>query len=308
MSHSPIASPEARERADKRAYLAWLGTLSPIELAKAQSLGVASWLPAKGWRTNGTTEDALDIAECEVIPEGEARGRRNSRPMIAVRNDNIDAMEPENSSILRDVKARNECKVRLSPLAQFLEVDVEDISEEAIHAAEEDFSHALRWAFGSGNEDPVSLGRRTGVVIAAMRNDLAAGLEINGSLGRSLLSGFQGATMRQMAKRLSAAGKLFGRLLRWLRHAGSLSALGSRLKLVLYQIRPDWIDGATLRAIGKPKNYTRQAVNKLVNELRETMAGLKSASMRGAITRVKCKFTERERPSQSMFAPELTPA
>jgi hypothetical protein len=72
----------------------------------------------------------------------------------------------------------------------------------------------------------------------------------------------------------SLALEVICRLLIWMADAPTLEDRGLRTSVALYCVRPDLIDGATLKQIGDQTGRTRQHVYKLVNNFRLTI-GLK---------------------------------
>lgn len=212
--------------------------------------------------------DALDGAESEPIPEAEIRGRRNSKAIVAIHNPAIDAMEPVSQDI------------------------GEKLTAEQIRAATDDFSKALEWALApkASTLDHwlVELGARASVLIAAMRPELSEGLYIVPELGKSLMRAFA-CGAREVMRRLQWAGLRFWRLIGWLRDAKDLADLGENLQLVAYALKPELIGGATLAEIGAHTNKTRQAINRIVNRLRDKLLGQKALAMRGDITRTRCR-------------------
>jgi hypothetical protein len=91
------------------------------------------------------------------------------------------------------------------------------------------------------------------------------------------------------AKRLVA--EWFGRVLVWASQASSLVQMGQRLYVILYVLKPALIEGMTLEAIGAQNQVTRQAIDKLVTDFRDTF-GVKSHVMRPEQTRKRCKQSQ----------------
>ena len=171
-------------------------------------------------------------------------------------------------------------------------VDIENLSPTEVRAASEIFGDALRWALDDNAAGLVALGKRSAVMIAGMRADLAGGLVIDPSLARDFLGRFHDFRLSETLETLRATGDVYGRFLEWMRRASSISALGERLQLVAYELRPDLIDAGTLAKLGEATNKTRQAKDKGVNCLRDTFAGLKAIAMRADITRLRCKIAQ----------------
>lgn len=78
----------------------------------------------------------------------------------------------------------------------------------------------------------------------------------------------------------------------WLADASParFSAFGMRALVLLYVVRNDLIGGMTLEQIGELDNSTRQAVDKLVTNLRDTLGGAaRSRVMKSENTRTRCR-------------------
>jgi hypothetical protein len=88
---------------------------------------------------------------------------------------------------------------------------------------------------------------------------------------------------------LLSVGDHFRNILAWTRRGASLSAIGQRGFAVIYVMRQDLIDGATNEKIGRLRNITRQAVNKTIQDFRDTFAGFHNHIMRGDETRLRCR-------------------
>ncbi len=156
----------------------------------------------------------------------------------------------------------------------------------------ETFKHVFRWTLDgaqSRNSDSalVSVGKRCNAVISRMRPDLGIGLSVSESLNRRLDQGFKPALLLK-------TGIWFGRVLEWLRRGDPLSARGERVYLLAYKLWPDDIGASTLAALGGMNGKTRQAKDKQVNCLRDTMGGLKALTMRPDITRARCRASQLE--------------
>lgn len=157
---------------------------------------------------------------------------------------------------------------------------VEDMSPEEIEEAHAAFGRAMAWVHVP--QLLVKKGRRLAVVIAYFRPDLGEELPICQNLTRD----FAGELV-DFNRELVAM--VFGRVFAWCRDAASLSALGIRASIIAYVIRPQLLDAATNEQIGKELNNTRAAINKLVQEFRDTFAGIRGAVMRDEDTRAACR-------------------
>lgn len=61
------------------------------------------------------------------------------------------------------------------------------------------------------------------------------------------------------------------RLLLWMADAPTLEDRGLRSSVVLYCVRPDLLDGATLEKLGELSGRTRQAVHQLADNFRDSI-------------------------------------
>lgn len=64
---------------------------------------------------------------------------------------------------------------------------------------------------------------------------------------------------------------VISRLMIWVVDSPTLAGRGLRLNVMLFCIRPDLVDGATLEEIGDGAGCSRQAVHKLARDFRLTM-------------------------------------
>jgi ABC-type amino acid transport substrate-binding protein len=281
-AHGATASESAaaRDHAAARTFDAWFRSLTPEEQQPFKDAQVDKYLSAHSrFQTPG--EDALDLADRELIPESAIRGHRNGRPIVALENQAIEILEPETRAI-----------------------PIDDLPADQVAAAAEDFATALRWAFSSDSSglstehsstEPshhlVHLGHRTIALIAVLRSDLAPGLPLDAALARQFLETLSPSKgiVRDTLARLRQTGAIYGRLLEWIRRTTSISGVGERLQLVAYVVRPDLIDAATLAALGEATNKTRQAKDKHANCLRDTFATLRALVMRDNSTRRLCQ-------------------
>lgn len=76
------------------------------------------------------------------------------------------------------------------------------------------------------------------------------------------------------------AAEFFHRVLVWCSQARSVVEGGQRLNVMLFILAPDLIGGSTLDRIASVNNHTRQNVDKLVQDFRDTFAGQKNATMK----------------------------
>jgi hypothetical protein len=281
----------AKEKADKRTYARWFAGLSQAEQAWAKERGLHKPMPEEGFRRASTDEDALALAEHEPIPEGDIRGNHNGRPVIAQTHEVTDVLEP------------------ITP------AELAHLSADQVSQATEDFAAALGWALEvesrkakvesrkpeGDSEAPhylVEIGLRAHVVIATMAPEFSTELP-DPVLARGFLESFADFRLSETLRRLQETGEVYRRLLEWLSRGSSLSGLGERLQLVAFNLRPDLIDGATNQALGEPKNKSRQALNKVLQCIRDTFAGIRARCMRDDSTRLACQHAQGLRPSLS---------
>ena len=87
---------------------------------------------------------------------------------------------------------------------------------------------------------------------------------------------------------LQAVGESLSKILVWAAEAKSIVALGQRLWVFLYVVRPDLIEGQTLDQFGSQSNQTRQAIDKVVQEFQDNF-NIKGRNMRSEETRLACQ-------------------
>jgi hypothetical protein len=83
-----------------------------------------------------------------------------------------------------------------------------------------------------------------------------------------------------------------GRVLEWARRGGSVSQVGNRVMAMAYVMLPNAIQAMSLQAIGNMTNKTRQAVDKIVQDFRDTFGGIRSRNMRDDKNRLICRFAQ----------------
>lgn len=260
----------------RQQHAAWFAGLPATEQAKARTLDLDRFLPAHNYFYANGSEDALDNTEAEPIPEAIRRGTKNGRkPVVAMEHPVLDKIDPQTST-----------------------VPIDDLSESEINEAVETFETALRWGLSAEDCEPseselVHVGKRSSVIIATMRPDMATGLKVEPVLARLFVGTYGDVHFTETVGRLSEAGDIYGRILSWMRKASSFSGFGERLQLVAYDLRPDLIDGATFAKLGEELNKTRQAKSKVANCLRDTFSGLRAITQRPDVTRLRCMHAQR---------------
>jgi hypothetical protein len=171
----------------------------------------------------------------------------------------------------------------IEPADDFRALD--GLTREEIKSATEIFESSMRWCI-----DGVGLvckGQRTAIVISIMRPALSYGLNLHRKASRIFTKANESTNGA-----MELSGRLFGPVLEWLRRGDRVSELGERIMVLFYVLRPDLICGSTLAELGRISNKTRQAKDKLANCLRDTYSGIKARSMRGDITRTRCRNSQ----------------
>ena len=208
------------ERALKAAYAEWRAGMSPEELAEARRLKVHQPADANGefGKPKGEQVD-VEFHDPAELPEA------------SITDHPIDRMEPQ------------------SPFA----VAIASLGSEEITAAADCFSDALTWALDIQNhKDLVTLGRRALLMILRLRPDL---VQMDGAMHMKALE-FTDSWAASHYGQLGPTGQIFGRVLEWVRRGDKVSAIGERLALVAYVVRPAMIDSPTLEELGETMNKT----------------------------------------------------
>lgn len=149
------------------------------------------------------------------------------------------------------------------------------------------FGSALAWCIKATNLP--EMGRRLLAVLHIWRPSLVEGLAQQ--IERQLAEEFRD----QVGGDDDKSGGALGSVLEWARRGTSLSQLGQRLLAIAYVLRPALIGGQTLAAIGSATGKTRQAVDKLVQDFRDTFGGLRSRNMRPEENRLVCRNAQLSR-------------
>jgi hypothetical protein len=239
----------ANERSLKRVYREWRESMSPEELARARALKVHFPAFVGGEFRKPTGGEVIDFHDPADLPEAQD----NHLP--------VDDIEPQS----------------------LFSKAIDALGSEEITAAADCFSAALTWSLDIKDQrDLVLLGRRALIMILWLREDL---------LGAGSFPNPAGAHdfCDRVTGNHTATGEVFGRVLEWIRRGATVSAIGERLCLVAYVVRPTMINSPTLEKLGEVMNKTRQAKDKLVSCLRDTFAGLRAAAQRGEKTRLVCQ-------------------
>ena len=245
----------ANERSLKRIYAEWRASMTSEELALARKLKVHFPAGANG-EFGRPKKDAVEIDFHDPADLPEASHRHLP----------VDDLEPQ------------------SPFS----VAIAELGSAEITVAADCFSAALTWALDIPDQrDLVELGRRALAMISRLYPDLVTGEERSLAL-KTLREDLLFPTLA-INNDFRATGEIFGRVLEWVRRGASVSAIGERLCLVAYVVRPTMINSPTLEKLGEVMNKTRQAKDKLVSCLRDTFAGVKAAAQRGEHTRLVCQ-------------------
>ncbi len=188
--------------------------------------------------------------------------------------------------MLEDAAMRNEASEWGNPAAA-IEGAIEPEEE---HEIDDAFSKALAWA--TQGKTLVQIGQRLGIILHIWKPALLRGLQIE--IQRERAADFSRELGEDLADDTGAAG-LF---LEWLSRGTSLSQWGQRVLAAIYVLRPQLVGAPTLAAIGAHNNKTRQAVDKLVQDFRDTFGGVKSRAMRPDENRKRCKRAQLQRTSR----------
>jgi hypothetical protein len=269
---------DAREIATRkswtRTYRDWFNALTAAEQEFARAKGIDRPLTDRS-RPAGAAEPDLDFREDHAVPHGAECGRHNGRPILR-REEGLSADFADERRFTDGKGIGDDASEPLRKSAQ--SADNLCLGSEEIRDAHEAFARALVWAFKAGHL--VKKGQRMAALIGYCRPDLAAG---------PIPAGLLGELQFLLIENAAQLGIIYGRVFDWCRQASTFSALGVRLNVIGYVLRPDLLDAATNTVLGEPTNATRQAINKLVGEFRDTFSGLQAPAMRGENTRLKCR-------------------
>ncbi|MDR3406361.1 MAG: hypothetical protein P4L99_28005 [Chthoniobacter sp.] len=166
--------------------------------------------------------------------------------------------------------------------------DVDQATDDELEELETAIGRALYWAVAG--ETIVEVGRRWLMVMHIWRSPLIAGLQLE----------FERERLEECRKRVGeddGNGPTSGRLMEWVRRGGSFSQLGQRVLAMAYVMKPLAIGSASLEAIGRWRNNSRQAVDKMVQDFRDSFGGARSRNMRDDDNRLTCKFAQLRRNS-----------
>jgi len=141
---------------------------------------------------------------------------------------------------------------------------------------------ALHWALAAPTI--VEVGQRWLLVMHIWRSPLVAGLQLE----------FERELEAECENQVGGDDGSSGHIMEWTRRGTSLSQIGQRVWVVAYILAPAVIGSATLQLIGSFTNKTRQAVNKIVQDFRDTFGGVRSRAMRDDSTRLLCKIAQLE--------------
>ena len=151
------------------------------------------------------------------------------------------------------------------------------------------FSAALIWAGQA--QSLVEMGWRLAAMLHVMRPALLEGmaLEIRRDDACELRAAMGN---RELIKKV---GEQYRHVLAWCRRCRSLAQLGQRGFAMIYLINRSAIGGLTNAVIGGKDNKTRQAINKTIQDARDSLAGFRNEVMRGEETRRKCRIAQTSR-------------
>jgi hypothetical protein len=130
----------------------------------------------------------------------------------------------------------------------------------------------------------VEIGQRWLLVMTIWRSPLIAGVQME----------FERELMDAAAREVGDDDGGSGHVMEWVRRAGKVSQIGQRVMVAAYVLAPAIIGSASLEVIGRLNNKTRQAVNKVVQDFRDSFGGIKNRAMRDDSTRLLCKIAQLE--------------
>lgn len=169
-----------------------------------------------------------------------------------------------------------------------------EIEDEGLPTPEEErelqdaISRALLWCVQG--RTIVEVGQRWLAVMYIWRSALIAGMTVE--IDREMAA----EAIREVGDDDSKGGSEF--VLEWGVRGNRLSQIGQRVMAIAYVQLPAAIGDATLAAIGAIcGNKTRQAIDKLVQDFRDTFGGMRSSMMRDDNHRLTCKKSQLQRTS-----------
>lgn len=169
-------------------------------------------------------------------------------------------------------------------IGQIASVPIEASAEDRAEL-ESALNRALYWALEGATI--VEMGWRMMMVMKIWRSPVIAGLALE----------FQEERLRECRREVGPDDddNSSGRIFEWLCRAASLGQLGQRLLAMAYVVNPGAIGSMSLQAIGRFNNKTRQAVDKLVGDFRDTFGGIRSGGMRDDENRMTCRMAQLRR-------------
>ena len=181
-----------------------------------------------------------------------------------------------------DAAERKEASERWDPA----EIDAEPGWERELA---DGFAKAMAWA--AAGKTLVEIGQRLTIILHAWKPALLAGLQLE--IERELADDFEEACAD------AGPSQLAGPVLEWISRGSSLSQWGQRFLAAIYVVSPGLIQAPTLARIGAQNNKTRQAVDKLVQDFRDTFGGIKSRAMRPEQNRITCRNAQLRKASRA---------
>jgi len=254
--NSSEGSSIADQREQDRLIRDFVESLTGEDRAFALASGLATPLADPFPRgAGGPAEDDEDGPEDQPDVSSDA-GSHNGNALLHSQNAVVDSLEPRAG------------------------VSIEELSDKEIAAAHDAFARVIAWVHVP--ELLIKKARRLATLITHCRPDLGASLPQCPLRTADLVAHLGDYPASRLAL-------VFGRVFAWAREAPSLGTLGVRADIIAYIVRPQLLDAATNAQIGEPLNNTRAAVNKLVQEFRDTFAGIRAPAMRGESTRARCR-------------------
>lgn len=254
------ASRLQREREQDRLVRQFVESLSGPDRAFAEKAGIATPLADREPFTTAPDADAEEGHEVSEMANGEYGTQNGRHALQPSAHPIIDMIEPAGA------------------------VAIEDLTPGEVAEAHDAFGRGLTWVHEASHL--VKKGRRLAAFCVLVRPDLGC------PVTETLPPDFRAELRHRLDCDRALLGLVFGRVFTWCREAASLSALGLRGDIIAYVIRPALLDAATNAQIGTPTNSTRQAINKLVGDFRDTFAGIRARTMRGEDTRTHCRAAQ----------------
>jgi hypothetical protein len=130
----------------------------------------------------------------------------------------------------------------------------------------------------------VQVGHRVVAALSLVRADLVGGARVCVRLAHDAGECLGGSALE--------VGEAYGAVWAWLREAQSIAQLGVRCLAMAYVISSQGAEGVTLEQIGAGNGTTRQAVDRIAQNFRDTFHGMRSRTMRSEENRKRCRIAQ----------------